>query len=140
MNIGKSVVIKGELSGSEDLTIEGQVDGEIELKEHVLTIGPHGRIKAQVFAKVVVVLGEIVGNVQATEKVAIRDNGVVEGDISAPKVAIEEGARFRGKIDMQQATGPKGAETPGRKAASQGQTRRPPPTQAKVPASVTAGN
>ena len=140
VNIGKSVVIKGELSGSEDLTIEGQVDGEIELKEHVLTVGPHGRIKAHVFAKVVVVLGEIVGNVRATEKVAIRDSGVVEGDISAPKVAIEDGAQFRGKIDMQQGTGPKGAETPGREAASQGQTLRRPPARAETPAPVTAGN
>src|SRR5918999_707966 len=68
VNIGKSVVIKGELSGSEDLTIEGQVDGRIDLKGNVLTIGPNGKIKAQVFAKAVVVLGEVTGNVTASEK------------------------------------------------------------------------
>ena len=103
VNIGKSVVIKGELSGSEDLTIEGQVDGKIELRQNVLTIGPNGRIKAQVFAKSVIILGEVTGNVTATEKVDIRDNGSVDGDIAAPRVAIAEGAHFRGSIDMQKA-------------------------------------
>jgi len=101
VNIGKSVVIKGELNGSEDLTIEGQVEGTIHLREHVLTIGPNGRIKAQVFAKSVIVLGQVSGNVTASEKVDIRDNGSVDGDIVSPRVAIAEGAHFRGSVDMQ---------------------------------------
>ena len=103
VNIGKSVVIKGELSGSEDLTIEGQVEGRIDLKDHLLTIGPNGKIKAEVFAKAVVVLGEVTGNVTASEKVDIRDNGSVDGDIASPRVAIAEGAHFRGSVDMQRA-------------------------------------
>src|SRR5215211_8285698 len=114
VNIGKSVIIKGELNGSEDLTIEGLVEGKIELRQNVLTIGPNGKIKAQVFAKSVIILGEVTGNVTATEKVDIRDNGSVDGDITAPRVAIAEGAHFRGSIDMQRATGkaaePKAAE------------------------------
>ncbi|MPZ18074.1 MAG: polymer-forming cytoskeletal protein [Luteitalea sp.] len=110
VNIGKSVVIKGELNGSEDLTIEGQVDGKIELREHVLTIGGNGKIKAQVFAKSIIVLGEVVGNITASEKVDIRDNGSVDGDITSPKVAIAEGAHFRGSIDMQR--GPRPAARP----------------------------
>ena len=101
VNIGKSVVIKGELNGSEDLTIEGHVEGKIELKDHVLTIGPNGKIKAQLHAKAIVVLGEVIGNVTATEKVDIRENGSVEGDITSPRVAIAEGAHFRGSVDMQ---------------------------------------
>ena len=101
VNIGKSVVIKGELNGSEDLTIEGHVEGTIQLREHVLTIGPNGRIKAQVFAKSVIVLGEVTGNVTASDKVDIRDNGSVDGDLVAPRVAIAEGAHFRGSVDMQ---------------------------------------
>ena len=101
VNIGKSVVIKGELNGSEDLTIEGQVEGKIELRQNVLTIGPNGKIKAQVFAKSVIVLGEVTGNVTATEKVDIRDKGSVDGDIISPRVAIAEGAHFRGSVDMQ---------------------------------------
>ena len=106
VNIGKSVVIKGELNGSEDLTIEGQVEGKIELKDHVLTIGPNGKIKAQVFAKAVIVLGEVNGNVTATEKVDIRDGGSVDGDIISPRVAIAEGAHFRGSVDMQRKGSP----------------------------------
>src|SRR6188472_2860595 len=118
VNIGKSVVIKGELNGSEDLTIEGLVEGKIELKDHVLTIGPNGKIKAQVFAKSVIVLGEVNGNVTATEKVDIRDGGSVDGDIISPRVAIAEGAHFRGSVDMQRKGGqPAAKETP--KAASQ---------------------
>jgi cytoskeletal protein CcmA (bactofilin family) len=106
VNIGKSVVIKGELNGSEDLTIEGHVEGTIQLKENVLTIGPNGRIKAQVFAKSVIVLGEVTGNVTASDKVDIRDNGSVDGDIVAPRVAIAEGAHFRGSVDMQRKGAP----------------------------------
>lgn len=120
VNIGKSVVIKGELSGSEDLTIEGQVDGKIELRQNVLTIGPNGRIKAQVFAKSVIILGEVTGNVTASEKVDIRDNGSVDGDIAAPRVAIAEGAHFRGSIDMQK-QGAKPAEKAESKPAAASQ-------------------
>jgi cytoskeletal protein CcmA (bactofilin family) len=116
VNIGKSVVIKGELNGSEDLTIEGHVEGKIELRDHVLTIGPNGKIKAELFAKAVVVLGEVKGNITATEKVDIRENGAVEGDITAPRVAIAEGAHFRGSVDMAN----KG------KAAAQSQTQAKP--------------
>lgn len=100
-NIGKLVVIRGELSGDEDLTIEGRVDGKIELKDHILTVGPNGVVQAEVFAKIVVVLGQVTGNILASEKVDIRDNGSVEGDLLAPRVAIAEGAHFRGSIDMQ---------------------------------------
>jgi len=103
VNIGKSVIIKGDLSGSEDLTIEGQVEGKIELRQNILTIGPNGKIKAQVFAKAVIVQGEVQGNITATERVDIRDAGSVDGDLSAPRIAIADGAHFRGSIDMQRA-------------------------------------
>jgi cytoskeletal protein CcmA (bactofilin family) len=136
VNIGKSVVIKGELSGSEDLTIEGQVEGKIELRQNVLTIGPNGKIKAQVFAKSVVVLGEVIGNVTATEKVDIRDNGAVDGDIAAPRVAIADGAHFRGSIDMQRTPGQaKSAEA---KAEAKPAATPAPPTQAGAPAQTAA--
>src|SRR6267154_4394286 len=106
VNIGKSVVIKGELNGSEDLTIEGHVEGTIQLRDHVLTIGPNGKIKAQIFAKSVIVLGEVSGNVTASDKVDIRDNGSVDGDLIAPRIAIAEGAHFRGSVDMQRKAAP----------------------------------
>jgi cytoskeletal protein CcmA (bactofilin family) len=129
VNIGKSVVIKGELNGSEDLTIEGHVEGTIQLKEHVLTIGPNGRIKAQVFAKSVIVLGEVTGNVTATDKVDIRDNGSVDGDIVSPRVAIAEGAHFRGSVDMQR----KGGAEPKPQGQGPGQAQAKPATPAAAP-------
>lgn len=123
VNIGKSVIIKGELSGSEDLTIEGQVEGKIELRQNVLTIGPNGRIKAQVFAKTVVVQGEVHGNITASERVDIRDNGSVDGDLSSPRVAIADGAHFRGSIDMQRAGAKAGEPKPAElKVAASGPT------------------
>jgi cytoskeletal protein CcmA (bactofilin family) len=122
VNIGKSVVIKGELSASEDLTIEGQVEGKVDLRQNTLTIGTNARITAQVSAKVVIVMGHVHGNISATEKVDIRDNGSVDGDLSAPRVAIAEGAHFRGSIDMQQAKAgdakPAAASTPPHAASS----------------------
>jgi cytoskeletal protein CcmA (bactofilin family) len=133
VNIGKSVVIKGELNGSEDLTIEGMVEGKIELRQNVLTIGPNAKIKAQVFAKSVIILGEIVGNVAATDKVDIRDNGSVDGDIAAPRVAIAEGAHFRGSIDMQR-TGEKGGDKSAPKPEPKAQTTPAPAQGTPTPA------
>jgi cytoskeletal protein CcmA (bactofilin family) len=139
VNIGKSVVIKGELNGSEDLTIEGHVEGTIQLKEHVLTIGPNGRIKAQVFAKAVIVLGEVTGNVTASDKVDIRDNGSVDGDIISPRVAIAEGAHFRGSVDMQRkgaATQPQPAKVAAQQQGSSATPTHAPAAQAAQPARV----
>src|SRR5215207_6247851 len=133
VNIGKSVVIKGELNGSEDLTIEGHVEGKIELKDHVLTIGPNGKIKAQVLAKAVIVLGEVNGNVTATEKVDIRDGGSVDGDIISPRVAIAEGAHFRGSVDMQK----KGAQ-PATAASAPQKSTTPQPAAAQAQPQPTA--
>lgn len=133
VNIGKSVVIKGELAGSEDLTIEGQVEGAIQLRDHVLTIGPNGRIKAQVFAKSVIILGEVTGNITASEKVEIRDNGSVDGDLVSPRVAIAEGAHFRGSVDMQRKNAPAGAK----EGKAEGKTVTPPP--APQPAAQRVG-
>jgi cytoskeletal protein CcmA (bactofilin family) len=134
VNIGKSVVIKGELTGSEDLTIEGHVEGKIELRQNVLTIGPNGRIKAQVFAKSVIILGEVTGNVTASEKVDLRDNGAVDGDIAAPRVAIAEGAHFRGSIDMQRAGAKPGeakaVATPAQQSAPASPSQHPTPAGA----------
>ncbi len=110
----------------------------------MLTVGPHGRIKAQICAKAVVVLGTVVGNIKASDKVSIRDTGTVEGDIFAPRVAIAEGARFRGKIDMQRTVRPKDEEKPGPEAAPRKQTQAQPQPQAtsapKAPASAAAGH
>jgi cytoskeletal protein CcmA (bactofilin family) len=100
VNIGQSVEIKGTLTGNEDLTIEGMVDGKILVKDHGLTIGANGRITAEVHAKHVVVVGHVVGNITADDKVEIAPSGSVQGDVRAPRVAIADGAKFKGTIDM----------------------------------------
>lgn len=99
--IGKSVVIKGELTGSEDLYVDGQVEGSISLKTNSLTVGPNGLVKAGVEAKAVVVQGKLEGNVQASDRVELRKSAVVTGDISTQRIAIEEGAYLKGKVDIQ---------------------------------------
>ena len=100
------MIIKGELSAKEDLTIEGQVNGKIELNDNVLTIGPNGRIEADMLAKVVCVMGSVHGNIRATETINLRETAKVNGALVAPRVGITEGASFRGKIDMQQSHAP----------------------------------
>lgn len=99
--VGRSVVIKGELSGSEDLTIEGAVEGTIDLHGNVLTIGASASVKAQVQAKTVIVLGSVRGDISASEKVEIRDGASVEGDVVSPRLSIADGAHFGGSVDMR---------------------------------------
>src|SRR3972149_1535025 len=100
-SIGKSVVIRGELSGSEDLYIDGQVEGTIELREHHLTVGPNGRVQANINAKEVVIQGSVKGNVRAIDRVEIRKSGSLTGDLVAARGVIEEGAFFKGSVDIQ---------------------------------------
>lgn len=100
VNIGQTIFIKGELTGTEDLTIEGRVEGKIELKDHNLTIGPNGKIKADVYAKSVVITGELLGNAFASEKVEITNSGILKGDIVSPRIVIADGAQFKGTVDM----------------------------------------
>jgi cytoskeletal protein CcmA (bactofilin family) len=98
--IGKSVVIKGELSGSEDLYIDGHVEGSIALKSHSLTVGPNGQVKASIDAKGVVVQGKLEGNIQAADRVELRKSAVVAGDIATQRISIEEGAFLKGKVEV----------------------------------------
>lgn len=100
VNIGQSIAIKGELTGNEDLTIDGRVDGKILLKDHNLTIGTNGRITAEVHAKTVVIIGEVIGNITADDKIEVAASGSVQGDLRAPRVVLSDGARFKGAIDM----------------------------------------
>ena len=100
MNFGDSVVFKGELSGAEDLTFCGQMQGNVKLSDHTLTIGPHAEIIADISAKAVVVNGAVVGNVTASEVVEIEATGSVTGDIKAPRLAIADGGYFHGRVEM----------------------------------------
>src|SRR5713226_3213717 len=98
--IGKSVMIKGQIFSREDLTIDGEVDGSVELQEHRLTVGPHGKLQAGVKAREIVVLGTIHGNVEASDKIDIRKDAKLVGDIKTARIVIEDGAYFKGSIDI----------------------------------------
>ncbi len=100
-HIGKSVVIKGELSGSEDLYLDGEVEGTIELHQNALTIGPNGRIRAHVHAKEVIIHGKVDGNIRGNDRVELKRSAVLVGDIVTQRVSIEDGAYFKGSIDIQ---------------------------------------
>ncbi len=104
-NIGKSIIVKGELSGSEDLYVEGTVEGKIELRNSSLTVGPNGTVKADVVAKAVVVQGKLNGAVTASDRVELQKSAVMSGDVTSPHVAIEEGALLHGKVDVQSPAG-----------------------------------
>jgi cytoskeletal protein CcmA (bactofilin family) len=106
VNIGQSIFISGELSGNEDLTIEGRVEGRIELRDHNLVIGPKGKIQAEIHAKTVTVHGEVTGNIRGDDRVEITNGGMVKGDIHAPRIVVADGARFKGTVDMEKANEP----------------------------------
>lgn len=100
-HIGKSVLIKGELSGSEDLYLDGEVEGSVELKQHSLTVGPHGQARANLNAREVIIHGKVDGNVSGEERVELKKSAIVVGDISTQRILIEDGAFFKGSIDIQ---------------------------------------
>ncbi|HET9697511.1 MAG TPA: polymer-forming cytoskeletal protein [Terriglobales bacterium] len=100
-HIGKSVLVKGELSGSEDLYLDGEVEGTIELQRSALTIGPNGKIRAHVNAREVIVHGKVDGNLSATDKVELKRTAILVGDIKTQRITIEDGAYFKGSIDIQ---------------------------------------
>jgi cytoskeletal protein CcmA (bactofilin family) len=111
VNIGPSIQIKGELQGDEDLTIDGRVEGKIDLREHNLTIGPNGRIRADLYAKTIVIAGEVAGNAFAAERVEIAPTGRLTGDITAPRITIADGAHFKGSVDMERGAAAKATGT-----------------------------
>lgn len=107
--LGKSVIVKGQIFSREDLTIDGEVEGTVELQEHRLTVGPNGKVLASVKAREIVVLGTIHGNVEASEKIDIRKEAKLVGDIKTSRIVIEDGAYFKGNIDIIRAEAPRPA-------------------------------
>ena len=98
--IGKAVMIKGQIFSREDLVIDGEVEGTVEAQEHRVTVGPNGKVQASVKAREIVVLGAIHGNVEATDKIDIRKDARLVGDIKTARIVIEDGAYFKGSIDI----------------------------------------
>jgi cytoskeletal protein CcmA (bactofilin family) len=98
--IGRSITIRGDVTGDEDLLIQGRVDGSVDLKQHSVTVGSDGEVKASIVARVVIVEGSVEGNIRSEEQVVLRSSARVQGDITAPRLVLEDGARFRGGVDM----------------------------------------
>jgi cytoskeletal protein CcmA (bactofilin family) len=128
--IGRSITIRGDVTGDEDLLIQGRVDGSVSLREHAITIGPDGVVKASIVGRVVSIEGRVEGNVSADEQILLRASATVQGDISAPRVVLEDGAKFRGGVEMGEA-----AE---RRASSQQARSKPAsePVETRIPAGV----
>jgi cytoskeletal protein CcmA (bactofilin family) len=101
--IGPSIVIKGEVTGEEDLLIQGKVEGKISLNGNQVTVGESGEVRADIFAKVIQINGKVIGDITANEKVIISKSGNVHGNVIAPRVLLEDGAMFKGSIDMDPA-------------------------------------
>jgi len=111
-NVGKSITIKGDISGNEDVLVEGKVEGKVDLPEHQLTIGANGICEATVNAKTVIVVGRVAGDVTGIERVEIQASGVVDGDVKAPRLVVEEGAVLNGSISMSKKEGAAAATRP----------------------------
>lgn len=129
-SIGKAVKINGQIYSKEDLYVDGDVEGTIELQEHRLTIGPNGKVHSSVKAREVVILGNVQGNVDASDKLEIRKDARLVGDIKTARIIIEDGAYFKGSIDIVK---PEPARPPGSPAPR-------PPQAASVPAANAQGN
>lgn len=130
-SIGKSVTIKGQIFSREDLVVDGEIEGAIELNDHRLTVGPNGRVRAGIKAREIVVLGAIEGNVEALDKIDIRKDAKLVGDIKTARIVIEDGAYFKGSIDIVK------SETPKVQAAAQAQPR---PAAAPAPQPAVVSN
>jgi cytoskeletal protein CcmA (bactofilin family) len=98
--IGRSITIRGDVTGDEDLLIQGRVDGSVNLKQHAVTVGAEGEVKASIIGRVVIVEGRVEGNITSEEQVILRSSAYVHGDITAPRLVLEDGSRFRGGVDM----------------------------------------
>jgi cytoskeletal protein CcmA (bactofilin family) len=116
--LGKSVIVKGQIISREDLTIDGEVEGTVELHEHRLTIGGNGRVKASVKARELVVLGTLHGDVETSDKIDIRKDAKLVGDIKTARIVIEDGAYFKGNIDIVRPEAAKPAPTPAKPSAA----------------------
>lgn len=137
--LGKNVTVKGQIFSREDLTIDGEVEGTVECHEHRLTIGPNGRVHAGLKAREIVIYGSIQGNVEATDKIDIKKEAKLVGDIKTSRIMIEDGAYFKGSIDIAKAA----AQPPQRPANAPANTTGPgaaPAAPPPVVSTISTGN
>ena len=139
--LGKSVAVKGQILSREDLTIDGEVEGTIEMQEHRLTIGHNGKVRASVKAREVIVLGTLHGNVETGDRIDIRKEAKLVGDIRTARIVIEDGAYFKGNVDIVRAEVPKSAaaSTPAAASAPRPQTNSPSVSPVSAGPAMAAG-
>jgi len=146
-SIGRSITIKGEVQGEEDLLIQGRVEGSVDLQQQSVTVGQDGRVKADINGRIVTVEGEVEGDLQAQEQVILRASARVQGDIIAPRVVLEDGASFKGLVDMRDPfkgkSSPPGASGPEKKTPSErekepGEDSSPAEKPTETPISTSA--
>ena len=131
--VGKSVIVKGQIFSREDLYVDGEVEGNIEVQEHRLTVGPNGKVHANLKAREVIVHGTVNGNIDAVDKIEIRKEAKLLGDITTARVVIEDGAYFKGSVDIVRQEAPKPIPRPAMAAATTaGRTDTARPTPAGV--------
>jgi len=137
--LGKSAVVKGQILSREDLTIDGEVEGTIEMQEHRLTVGPSGKVRASVKAREVIVLGTLHGNVETGDRIDIRKEAKLVGDIRTARIVIEDGAYFKGNVDIVRAEVPKSASATPAAASPRPATTSASPTTASPAMAAGAG-
>ncbi len=137
--IGRSITIRGDVTGDEDLYIQGRIEGTVDLKQHNVTVGPEGRVKANLKGRMVTIEGEVDGDVRGQEQVALRSDSKVTGDIVAPRVVLEDGATFLGSIDMSGKT-PSEPKHGSKPSVAERPANDPKPSQSPTGHSSTAKN
>jgi cytoskeletal protein CcmA (bactofilin family) len=130
-SIGKSVTIKGEIVTREDLFVDGEIDGSLEAQEHRITVGPNGKVEAGIKAREIVILGTVHGNVEASDKIDIRKDARLIGDIKTTRIIIEDGAFFKGSIDIARPEVPKPMPAPARPHPTVAPSNSPPIVEVK---------
>jgi cytoskeletal protein CcmA (bactofilin family) len=135
--LGKNVTVKGQIFAREDLTIDGEVEGTVECHEHRLTIGPNARVQAGLKAREIIIQGSIQGNVDATDKIDIKKEAKLVGDIKTSRIVIEDGAYFKGSIDISKPSARAQPGAPGQPASAQQPLASSQP--ASTPITSTAG-
>lgn len=136
--IGSTISVQGDVTGEEDLTILGRIQGTVDVKGNSVTIGQSGRVKADVHAATIIVEGEVEGNLFGGDQIILKSSGHVRGNLTAPRVALEDGGQFKGAIDMEPKRATNGSSA---LAGSSGRSSKPPePKSGEAAAGATAGS
>jgi cytoskeletal protein CcmA (bactofilin family) len=136
--LGKNVTVKGQIVAREDLTIDGEVEGTVECHDHRLTIGPNARVQSNLRAREIIIHGSIQGNVEAADKIDIKKEAKLVGDIKTSRIVIEDGAYFKGSIDISKAAPAKAPQQPQPQPASQTVPQQPAPAASTITAGTAS--